>query len=202
MVRPTEEKLAVFGYGSLVSRASVSETLGRAAPRPMPARLRGWRRRWSVYRDNTAHEKAFERVDGKPFRHVVGLNIERAPGVPEAGWPNGALVELAEAELDRLDRREVRYERIEIEPEDIITARPHGFGRVFAYTAKAAHLATQTPPEAIIIAAYVRACEAAFGELGPGEWQAFMATTGEMPAPVVEARLLRDQVPPGNPRAW
>ena len=202
MGSPPEERLAVFGYGSLVSRASVAETLGRDASAPVPARLRGWRRRWSVYRDNTAHEKAFERVDGKPFRHVVGLNIERVPGAPEAAWPNGALVELAEAELERLDRREIRYERVEIDPKDIVTAEAHGLGRVFAYTAKAAHLAPQTPPDAIIIAAYVRACEAAFWELGPGEWQAFMATTEAMPVPVVEARLVRDQIPPGNPRAW
>ena len=66
------ERLAVFGYGSLVSRASIAETLGHEAPAPVPARLAGWRRRWSVYRVNTAHEKAFERVDGEPFEHIVG----------------------------------------------------------------------------------------------------------------------------------
>ncbi len=69
----------MFGYGSLVSRASIAETLGHEAPAPVPARLAGWRRRWSIYRVNTAHEKVFERVDGEPFEHVVGLNIERAP---------------------------------------------------------------------------------------------------------------------------
>ncbi|HYH60610.1 MAG TPA: gamma-glutamylcyclotransferase family protein [Solirubrobacterales bacterium] len=195
-------RLAVFGYGSLVSRASIAETLGHEAPAPIPARLAGWRRRWSIYRVNTAHEKVFERVDGEPFEHVVGLNIERATDAPEAEWPNGALIELTEEQLERLDRREVRYDRVEVEPGAAITDDPHGFDRVFAFTAKEGHFAAETPPSAIIMAAYVGACEAAFNELGPSAWEEFLATTGEFPAPVVEARLVEDSIPEGNPRAW
>ena len=195
-------RLAVFGYGSLVSRASIAETLGHEAPGPIPARLAGWRRRWSIYRVNTAHEKVFERLDGEPFVHVVGLNIERAGSAPEAEWPNGALVELTEQELVRLDRREVRYDRVEVDPGDAITESPHGFDRVFAFTAKTAHFAVETPPNSIVIASYVEACEAAFGELGPTAWEEFLATTGEFPAPVVEVRLVKDAIPEGNPRAW
>ena len=195
-------RLAVFGYGSLVSRASIAETLGHAAPVPVRARLAGWRRRWSIYRVNTAHEKVFERVDGEPFEHVVGLNIERAPGADEAEWPNGALIELTERELDRLDRREVRYDRVEVDPAAAITAAPHGFDGIFTFTAKPAHFAPQTPPGSIIIAPYVEACRAAFGELGPGQWDLFEQTTGPYPAPVVEATLVVDAIPRGNPRAW
>jgi cation transport regulator ChaC len=192
----------VFGYGSLVSRASIAETLGHKAPPPVPARLAGWRRRWSVYRVNTAHEKTFERVDGEPFEHIVGLNIERAPEAPEAEWPNGVLIELTEEELQRLEGRELRYDRVEVEPEAAMTAEPHGFDRVYAFTAKKGHFAAETPPSAIIIASYVQACEAAFNELGPGAWERFLATTGEFPVPVVDARLVNDAIPEGNPRAW
>jgi len=195
-------RLAVFGYGSLVSRASIAETLGYEAPAPVPARLAGWRRRWSVYRVNTAHEKTFERVDGEAFEHIVGLNIERAPEAPEAEWPNGVLIELTEGELERLDGRELRYDRVEVEPPAVRTAEPHGFGRVYAFTAKEGHFAVETPPSAIIIASYVRACEAAFNELGPGAWETFLATTGAFPVPVVDARLVEDSIPEGNPRAW
>lgn len=209
------ERLAVFAYGSLVSRASIAETLGHDAPALIPARLAGWRRRWSTYRVNDAHEKVFERVDGKPFEHVVGLNIERRPSVPESEWPNGALIELTEEELGRLDQREVRYDRVEVTEGVRATGRPGDagagaegavvggeFDRVYAFTAKPAHFATETPPRAIIIASYVRACEAAFDELGPGAWRLFQTTTGELPAPVVEARLVADSILPGNPRAW
>jgi hypothetical protein len=194
--------LAVFGYGSLVSRASIAETLGHEATAPVPARLKGWRRRWSIYRVNAAHEKTFERVDGEPFRHIVGLNIERAPEAAEAEWPNGALIELTEGELERLDRREVRYDRVEVDPAAALTHEPHDFDRVFAFTAKEGHFAAETPPGSIIIASYVRACEAAFNELGPEGWERFLRTTGEFPAPVVEARLVVDEIPEGNPRAW
>jgi cation transport regulator ChaC len=195
-------RLAVFGYGSLVSRASIAETLGHAAPAPIPSRLAGWRRRWSIYRVNSAHEKSFERVDGEPFEHVVGLNIERAEGSREAEWPNGVLIELTEEELERLDRREVRYDRVEVDPADAITDEPHGFDCVFAFTAKEGHFAAETPPGSIIIASYVQACEAAFNELGPKAWEEFLATTGGFPAPVVDARLVVDEIPEGNPRAW
>lgn len=195
-------RLGVFGYGSLVSRASIAETLGHEAAAPIPARLKGWRRRWSIYRVNTAHEKVFQRVDGELFEHVVGLNLECAPEASEGQWPNGALIELTEAELERLDGREVRYDRVEVDPADLSTDAPHGFDRIFAFTAKPAHFATETPPRSIIIASYVEACRAAFEELGPGSWDEFMATTGAFPAPVVEASLVTDAIPEGNPRAW
>jgi hypothetical protein len=193
-------KLGVFGYGSLVSRISIAATLGREAPAPIPARLKGWQRRWSIYRVNTAHEKVFERVDGEPFEHVVGLNIERAPDAPESEWPNGALIELTEAELERLDLRERRYDRVEVTGD--VAAADVGFDRIFAFTAKREHFAVKTPPDAIIIASYVRACEAAFNELGADAWARFKATTGDFPVPVVDARLVVDDIPEGNPRAW
>jgi hypothetical protein len=193
-------RLAVFGYGSLVSRESIAETLGHQAPPPIPARLAGWRRRWSIYRVNSAHEKVFERADGEPFEHIVGLNIERSPDARESEWPNGALVELSEGELARLDRREVRYDRVEVT--EGVVADAAEFDRVYAFTAKEGHFTDETPAASIIIASYVEACEAAFNELGPGEWRTFLATTGEFAAPVVDARLVVDEIPAGNPRAW
>ncbi len=119
----------------------------------------------------------------------------------EDEWPNGALIELTEEELERLDRREVRYDRVEVTG-GCDRRRPHGFDRVYAFTAKEGHFAAETPPGSIIIASYVQACEAAFNELGPEAWEEFLATTGEFPAPVVDARLVVDEIPEGNPRAW
>ena len=192
-------RLAVFAYGSLVSRASVAETLGHDAPAPIPARLAGWRRRWSVARDNALAEKSFEPVDGDPFDYCLGLNLERAPDAPEAAWPNGALVELTEAELERLDRREVRYDRTEVTAD--VRAR-ETFDAVFAYTAKPANYAAEPPTGSVVIASYLRACEAAFEDLGPDELIRFTRTTGPVPVSVVEARLVRDAIPEGNPRTW
>lgn len=194
--------LAVFGYASLVSRASIAETLGRDAPPPVPARLAGWRRRWSLARVNKRCEKEFEAVNGRPFVHCLGLNIERAPGATPGEWPNGGLVALSEAELERLDLREVRYDRVDVTADVRVGDTASRFDRIVAFTAKPQNLAPSPPPDSVVIASYLHACDAAFGELGAGELAAFRATTGEPPAPVIEARLVRDTIPAGNPRAW
>ena len=195
----SEARVAVFAYGSLVSRASVAETLGHDAAAPVPARLAGWRRRWSLVRDNARAEKGFEPIDAESFDFCLGLNLERAPDTPEAEWPNGALVELTEPELERLDLRELRYDRVEVTAG---VRDAEGYDAVFAYTAKDENFAAQPRPGSVVLASYLRACEAAFEELGADELVTFARTTGPVPVPVVEARLARDDIPPGNPRAW
>lgn len=195
-------RIAVFGYGSLVSRASIAETLGHEAPPPIPARLEGWVRRWSIARHNERHEKTFERLDGEPFEHVLGLNIERAPHADPDEWVNGGLIEVTGDALDRLDLREVRYNRVEVTDAVRMEDGTHGtFDQVVAFEAKPEFYAPEPPPRSITIAAYVRACEEAFAELGPGEAHRFAATT-PMAATQAEVRLVGDSIPAGNPRAW
>jgi hypothetical protein len=193
--------IAVFGYGSLVSRASVAETLGHDAPAPAPARLAGWRRRWSLARDNARAEKGFEPIDGDPFDFCLGLNLERAPDAPEEEWPNGGLIEMTAEEVERLDMRELRYDRVEVTAH-VRGAEAEAFDAVFTYVAKPANFAPHPPPRAVVLASYLRACEAAFDDLGPDELVAFGRSTGPVPVPVVEARLVRDEIPAGNPRTW
>ncbi|MSO41900.1 MAG: gamma-glutamylcyclotransferase [Solirubrobacterales bacterium] len=191
--------IAVFGYGSLVSAESASLTLGRSVPPPDPARLRGWCRRWSQARDNHAEEKTFELLDGTLPSHVLGLNVER--GEDPAGAVNGVLIELTEAELDRLDIREIRYDRVDV-TELVEGAGGHGFERVITYTAKARNFAPEPAAGTVILSSYASAVEEAFGALGPAELDHYRATTGAYPVDVVEGRLTRDEAPPGNPRRW
>jgi hypothetical protein len=187
-------RIALFAYGSLASLESVSRTLDRPVPPPDPARLSGWRRRWSQARDNLAVEKTFARRDGgAPPRYVLALNIE--PSRDAADAPNGALLELGEDELRRLDVREMRYDRIEVAP-------LAGFDRVFAYTAKRAHHAPRPPPDAVVIRAYLTRVEDAFAALGDDQLRLYRETTGPPPVEVVDAVLVRDRIPPGNPREW
>jgi hypothetical protein len=187
-------RVGLFAYGSLVSPDSAAATLGRRVPPPIPARLRGWRRRWSQFRDNLAVEKTFARSDdGTLPPYLLGLNIE--PSELESDAPNGALLELSEEELRRLDVREMRYERIEV-------PAVAGFDRVFAYRGKPAHFAPEPPPGAVVIAAYVRLVEAAFAALGDEHLGLYRETTGPPPVQLIEAELVRDRVPRGNPRNW
>ena len=191
--------LAVFAYGSLVNPESFARTLGREPAEVVPVRLPGWRRRWSIHRDNLAHEKTFAREGGgevPPW--VVGLNLERDE-IGEGAAPNGALIEISEGELERLDVRELRYDRVDVSG---AVAGRAGFDRVVSYTAKREHFTAEPPQGAVAMAPYVRAIEAAFNALGDGEWELFLSTTGLPPVETIEPVLVRDEIPPGNPREW
>lgn len=192
-------RIAVFAYGSLVSPRSFAETLGRE-PSPVPARLGGWKRRWSLLRDNLRAEKTFARESDRELpSFVLGLNLERAGSGEDHLAPNGALVELTAGELERLDVRELRYDRLAVTDQ---IQGSHSFDPVFAYTARVEHFAPHPPAGAVAMAPYLRELEAAFGELGDDQWQLFLETTGLPPVEVIEPVLVRDEIPPGNPRRW
>ncbi|MGZ5340928.1 MAG: gamma-glutamylcyclotransferase family protein [Solirubrobacterales bacterium] len=191
--------VGVFGYGSLASGSSVGKTIGRPVE-PARAELSGWRRRWSLLRDNLGSEKTFALADGALPPFILGLNIE--PGEDPAGPVNGAMFELTDQELQRLDVREMRYDRIDVSDAILL---PDGADRpptIVTYRAKPDHYAAEPPPGAIILAKYAGVVEHAFELLGPGERERFLATTGAHPVEVVEATLVKDEIPPGNPRAW
>jgi cation transport regulator ChaC len=189
--------LGLFGYGSLVLPKSASMTLGREVTEMRPARLGEWRRRFSQRRDNLTCEKTFECIDGRRPEWILGLNVEE--GEDEAGPVNGVVIELTEAELDRLDVREIRYDRVEVtdlvEGDDL----PE---RIVTYTAKEFHFAPEPPEDAVILATYAEAVEKGFEALGPGQLEHYLATTGPYPVERVSATLIVDRIPEGNPRAW
>jgi hypothetical protein len=190
-------RLGLFGYGSLVLPESASMTLGREVSEIRPARLREWKRRFSQARDNLTCEKTFECAGGSRPEWILGLNVER--GEDEAGPVNGVVIELSEAELDRLDIREIRYDRVEVtglvEGEDL----PE---RIVTYKAKDFHFKPDPPEDAVILATYAAAVERGFELLGPAELDHYRLTTGPHPVELVEATLVIDRIPDGNPRAW
>jgi len=190
-------RLGLFGYGSLVLDESASMTLGRPVGKVQRAQLHHWRRRFSQRRDNLTCEKTFECADGRRPEWILGLNVEQ--GEDDAGPVNGVVIELSEAELDRLDVREIRYDRVDVTdsiegvelPEQIVT-----------YTAKPYHFAPEPPEDAVILATYAAAVERGFEALGPDELDRYLATTGPYPVERVEATLVMDRIPDGNPRDW
>jgi len=188
--------VGVFGYGSLVLPESIEMTLGRPVAM-CKASLRGWRRRFSQARDNLTCEKTFELEDGRQPEWILGLNVER--GEDGAGPVNGVVLELEERELDRLDIREIRYNRIDV------TDLVEGGGlpdRIITYTAKDDHFAPEPPDDSVILASYANAIEQAFQALGSSELERYRSTTGPYPVERVEATLVIDHIPDGNPRAW
>lgn len=193
-------RLAVFGYASLVSRASAGETLGRDVQACPPARLHGWRRRWSLLRDNHRAEKTFARADDRTLPDfVLGLNVE--PGGEPGDAPNGVLIELTDGELERLDIREIRYDRVDV-TDAIDTPGTERFDRIVTFSAKPENHAPDPPDGAVILRPYAETVERAFAELGPEHRRLYLETTQPPPVEVIDAVLVRDAIPPGNPRGW
>jgi cation transport regulator ChaC len=193
----SESRLGLFGYGSLVLHESASMTLGRPAGELRPARLREWRRRFSQRRDNLTCEKTFECAEGRRPEWILGLNIEQ--GEDDAGPVNGVVIELSETDLARLDIREIRYDRVDVSGSIDGEGLPE---RIVSYTAKEFHFAPDPPQDAVILATYAAAVERGFGALGQGELEHYLATTGPYPVERVEATLVMDRIPHGNPRDW
>jgi cation transport regulator ChaC len=193
------ERVAVFGYGSLVARDSAAETLGHD-PGPMPVvRLRGWRRRFSQARDNRAAEKTFAIPGGAVPPFVLGLNLE--PGADPGAAPNGALIAVTEADLAALDVRELRYNRTDVTAA-IDGRAAEAFDRVIAYVAKPERFAPDPPAGAVILRTYASTIEAAFDGISAAEGELYRRTTLPYPAPLVDGVLIADRIPPGNPRRW
>ena len=191
-------RAGVFGYGSLVSVASASQTIGRPVEIAAVARLEGWTRAWTLGRNQARSEKTFARPDGSRPRFCLGLNVEPSEQ-PTA--PNGALIELSEVELERLDLREIRYHRVEV-TEALELDGEHGFDAVYTYSARPEHHHPEPPEDAIVVASYPATIEAAFAELGPEQLELYRRTTAPIPVEVTAATLVRDRIPSGNPRDW
>jgi hypothetical protein len=189
-------RTALFAYGSLVDPASAAITLGRPVELAGIARLEGWRRAWTQGRRNLLVEKTFAREDGSIPEWCLGLNVE--PDAHPGAAPNGALIEVDEDDLERLDVRELRYARADVSG----ALGDAGFDRVLTYVARPEHHVARAPRDAIVIASYLRTVERAFARLGPEELVRFRTTTPTPPAAVEEAVLVQDRIPPGNPREW
>jgi hypothetical protein len=130
-------------------------------------------------------------------RYCLGLDVHRDDG---AEAPNGVLIEVSEAELDRLDIRELRFHRADVT--EAIEADPPRFDAVFVYRARPENHYPAPPEDAIVVATYPRLVEAAFAALGPEQLELYRRTTPPPPVEVTEATLIADAIPPGNPRAW
>lgn len=187
--------MIVFAYASLVNAASAAETLGREVD-PEPATLDGHRRAWSVARSNETSEKVFELAGtGERPGWFLGLNLERDP----AGRCNGALIEVTDAELDRLALRELRYRPVALGVGAIVDRADV---EAVAFIARDEHHHPEPPARAMIARAYVATVEAAFTRLGADQLERYRESTDPPPVPVADVVLVEDRIPPGNPRAW
>jgi cation transport regulator ChaC len=190
-LRPGEA--GIFGYGSLLSRASLERTLGREyTPALQTASLRGWRRTWDVRQPNRAF---YAETDAGHFypENILYLNVTAHPG----SVLNGVIIVVMLEELLALDQREWMYDRLAV-TKDFQDARIND-GDVFLYVAKPEFVIrnVRSPRTAAVRATYLAIVEAGLAELGV----AFRADYERSTDPVPGHLVIDDFLDPGQSNA-
>lgn len=182
----------MFGYGSLVERASLEVFLGKSLNEPgdfMIGHLRGYRRSWNVSSDSSDPMNSRYYVDetgGRIESAVAALGIYESAGT----WINGVLIRVDAADLRLLDRREKNYNRVEVtdriecEATDRLTAltyvpKPESVER----TREA-----QRAGRCVVAQSYFDLVETGFRQLGDDHLETYRASSDPLPCPTAAIR--------------
>ena len=177
----------VFGYGSLVSPASVSRTIGRFiddAHSRRIAHLEGYGRRWNygspTQRGDWSHGDVHVRQGV-----IIFLGLEASDDASS----NGVVVQVTQDELVELDWRERDYDRVDVT--DLISIE-HGAvdGRVVTYvprpTAIERYVEARDSGRAAVEQRYWDLVHDAFGELGAHHLDHLRTRTPDPDVPILE----------------
>lgn len=166
----------IFGYGSLVSPASMATTIGRvvASHDVAVAHLDGYGRRWNY---GSMHLRGDWEHDGSAV--TQGLVVSLGLVVADAESCNGVVVRVSADELAQLDWRERDYERTDVS--DLIRReddRPTE--RVMTYVPRPSAIeryeTARDRRHAGIRRSYWELVNAAFGDLGGDHLDRYEAT--------------------------
>jgi hypothetical protein len=117
----------LVGYGTLLYRASLGDSIGADAARLKAVRsvaVPGFRRLFNLRPDHYTPSACLA-ADG---RECAAMNVEPAP----RAWFNGVAFEVEDAELAALDLRERYYRRLEAPLVDFASREPLGTGFVYS----------------------------------------------------------------------
>lgn len=193
-LRLDDGETAVVGYGSLFSRPSIEQTLGRKYDGPFViAHLAGWRRTWDVAMPNGAFY--YDDPAGRVYpEQVVYLNVRRDPGT----LMNCVVFVVRQDELDAMDDREWIYDRTRITGDlrDLVVEG----GEAVMYVGRPERIVSRpaSARQAAIRATYLRLLESALGSL-PEEIRAEYARSTDEPP---RALVVDDHLDPERPNPW
>jgi dephospho-CoA kinase len=178
----------IFGYGSLVSPASMATTIGRtvAVDGVMVAHLDGFGRRWNY---GSLHLRGDWSHDGVQVRQ--GLVVSLGLVASSAESCNGVIVRVTDDEIAQLDWRERDYERNDVT--DLIRLEvADAVERVSTYVPRPSAIEryehARDDGRAAIRQSYVELVAAAFRDLG-GDHLDRYRTTPPPDVPVVDMAL-------------
>ena len=178
----------VFGYGSLVSPASMATTIGRtvSADEVAVAHLDGYGRRWNYGSLHLRGDWSHQGVDV-----VQGLVVSLGLAAADSESCNGVVVRVSADELAQLDWRERDYERTDVtdririehlqQPEQVVTYVPRP-------SAVERYETARNDGRAGIRQSYWELVSAAFHDLG-GDHHDRYAATPAPDVPVVDMTL-------------
>jgi hypothetical protein len=185
---------AVVGYGSLLSRPSVSRTLAREYDGPFVAcHLEGWHRSWDASMPNQAFYFAEGDHRNYPER-ILYLNIRPQPET----LLNVVVFVTERSELEAMHGREWIYEPT------VITSSLRGLrvegGDAIAYVCRHEHVVrgASGPLEAAVRRSYLRIVETALASVGEEFRDEYRRTTDVAP----EHLLIDDVLDPERPSPW
>jgi hypothetical protein len=192
-IRLEPGQTAVIGYGSLLSKNSISRMLERDYDGPfLPCHVEGWRRSWDVAMPN----EAFYYVDGETRtypRKIIYLNVRRSPGA----LLNVMLFVVNEDELQAMHGREWIYDPFDT------TAGLRGVtiegGRAIMYVALDDFLVRDISNrrDAAIRNSYLRILSQALDATAPSFRDEYARTTDAVPPElVIDDTLDRDRPSP------
>lgn len=178
----------IFGYGSLVSPASMAGTIGRpvATEDVAVAHLDGYGRRWNY---GSMHLRGDWHIDGTAI--VQGLVVSLGLTAADDESCNGVIVRVTNDELAQLDWRERDYERTDV-TEQIRLEHGGRRGRVMTYVPRPSAIdryeSARDAGRAGIRQSYWELVAAAFQDLG-GDHPERYAATPAPDVPVVDMTL-------------
>jgi hypothetical protein len=130
-VKIADDEVALFAYGSLINIQSLEKTLKRPYKGPIVTiRLKGWSRRWDVVLPNEGWY--YKQTSEGPVypKNLLYLNVAKEPGKAV----NGILIVIKKTELEKMDRREVIYDRVDVS-QQLQGVEVEG-GAVYTYSGK------------------------------------------------------------------
>ena len=183
----------MIGYGTLMSRSSLEQTLGhRYEGQALPVHVRDYARAWALRRplnDPQAGSAPGQRIAASfsrgdelvPFEGMVELNV-----YPEKnGRMNCILYVLAGEDLRRVDKREKAYRRIDVT--ERIEEYEFSEGRVYMYEGLPGHpdTAAADAGKYVLIREYVDQVTAACDGIGKEFRAEFDRSTRPIAHPVI-----------------